>query len=376
MPKKRSFSLAALLIASLASLIAGAFLQREHAFMPIHRILQGRPFTVPSPSDTFLRWAFERWSASTPEFPLSNFTFQEMEAKRAAMVARIGELLRRSEYPVDFASQTRRIETVELGKVVREKLKIEVEPGLWIPFYLLIPKEAAGPLPCVLVLHGHSAGKIETAGLVQSYQQGNALALAEAGFVTAAPDLRGFGELGWSGDWDDPDGHNYGRAIHVDHVLASLQTGRTALGSFLYDSQKILDYLETRPEVDPNRIGAVGTSMGADIAIWLALVDSRVKSVVASAIQFFDFPTSPTDFGNYHVCIHVLPGVHNYFRIQEIPLLLAPRPVLFQGIPAIRPRLEALYQQAEAPDRVSFYSNLGQEAFFNQPAIAWLKKWL
>lgn len=361
---------AALLLAS------GALLQRNHAFTPLKRMLQGRPFAVAPPTQSILEWDVAQRENRQPEFPLMNLTFKEIEEKRLIYLEKLRELLRLSEYPHHFPSKTRTLERIDLPKVIREKVEMEVEPGLWIPFYLLIPKEYPLPRPCILVIHGHSAGKIETAGLVPSYQNGNALALAEAGFVTAAPDLRGFGELGWSGDWEDPIGHGYGRSIHIQHVLYSLQAGRTTLASFIYDNQKIMDYLVTRKEVDRRKIAITGTSMGADVAIWTSLLDPRIKAVAASAIQFFDHPSSASDFGRYHACIHAIPGINKYFRVQQIPLLAAPRPILFLGNPAIRPKLEALYQEAGNPDKLSFWPNPGKETYNNEAAVVWFRKWL
>ena len=274
------------------------------------------------------------------------------------------------------------METVPLPQVVREKLKIEVEPNLWVPFYLFLPKSVEGPKPCILVIHGHSSGKIETAGLVSSYQQGNALRLAEAGFVTVAPDLRGFGELGWAGEWEDPLGHDFGRSIHIQHVKANLRTGRTALGSYLYDLQKILDYSVRRPEVDPERVGVVGTSMGGDIAIWLAILDPRIKAVAANAPGLLHYPKKKVDYGTFHVCIHTIPGIREYFLFRELPLLVAPRPFFLDVCPRaperpfVQEHLERVYRESGQPERFLIDSYSGQETFHNQPVIEWFKKWL
>ena len=51
----------------------------------------------------------------------------------------------------------------------------------------------------------------------------------------------------------------------------------------LRDEQCLIDYLQTRPEVDKDRIGATGMSMGCTRAWWLAAIDDRVKAVVGVA---------------------------------------------------------------------------------------------
>lgn len=313
---------------------------------------------------------------------MKDLSLHQLEQNHSLYGEKLRELLRLSKFPGDFSSEVELVETVELPHLVREKLKIEVEPNLWIPLYLFLPKSVEGPQPCILVVHGHSSGKIETAGLVSSYQQGNALRLAEAGFVTVAPDLRGFGELGWAGEWEDPLGHDFGRSIHIQHVMANLRTGRTALGTYLHDLQRILDYLVRRPEVDPERVGVTGTSMGGDIAIWLAILDPRIKAIAANAPGLLHYPKKHVEYGSFHVCIHTIPGIRNNFLFRELPLLVAPRPFfldIYQRVPErpfVQETLERLYRESGHPEKLLVRSYPGQETFHNQPVIEWFKKWL
>ena len=366
----------------MVSFILGVQLQRTHALVFVKRLLHGRPLSVIPPSWTILDWDFKKRDATPPRYPLESLSFSELQAKRSLHVATITDLLRFSELPKDFPSKVRIRERVELSRVIREKIELEVEEGLWIPFYLFLPKGKEGSRPCILVLHGHSAGKIETAGIVPSYQRGNALALAQAGFVTVAPDFRGFGELGWIGEWEDPEGHLYGRSIHIQEVIENLQMGRTALGTFLYDLGKILNYLEKRPEIDMKRIGVAGTSMGADVAVWLAILDPRIKAVVASSGSLLEYPKHPYDYSQYHACLDTIPGFRKFFRFAEIPLLVAPRPFLLtidwkrkEGI-FIKPRLETLYQEAGSPDKLSFRFHSEGDTFRNEDAMEWFRRWL
>lgn len=360
----------------------GVFLQQNHALRPLKRFFQGRPLSIPPPSHTILNWELEKRLAFIPEYNLSELSLSEIESNRSLYVKKLEELIRLPAFPQDHPSKTRIIEKVELPKVFREKIEIEVEPGLWIPFYLFIPKGGKEPMPCVLVFHGHSTGKIETAGIVRSYQKGNALALAEAGYVTVTSDLRGFGELGWIGEWEDPLGHGYARSIHIQDVIHNLREGRTTLGSFIHDSRKILDYLKQRKEVDSERIGVTGTSMGADVAIWMTILDSRVKIVVASSSPLLDFPATSIDYGEFHPCIHTIPGIWEFFRLSNLSLLVAPRPFFldlqkFQGRPpTIQPRLEELYREAGSPEKLAFRFHSDGDTFHNEPAIEWFKKWL
>lgn len=370
-------------IVALTFLILGVLLQRNHALTPLKRVLEGRPLTLTPPAHTILDWEFRKRKTFSPQFPLSKLSFQDLDTHRSLYRMKLEELLRLGAFPPDFPLRDRALEKVELSKVFREKIEIEVEEGLWIPFYLFLPKEEAGPRPCIFVFHGHSGGKIETAGIRPSYQKGNALALAEAGFVTVAPDLRGFGELGWPGEWEDPVGHGYGRTIHIQDVLFNLETGRTTLGSFIYDARKILEFLKSRKEVDPEKIGVAGTSLGADVAIWFAALEPRIKTVVADNSSLVFYPLSAVSYGQYHACIDALPGLASFFRLEDIPLLVAGRPFLLEfsgepraGSPLTQSRLEALYREADSAEKVRFKFYPGEETFYNETAIEWFKKWL
>ena len=364
------------------SLVVGAFLQRNHAFNPFKRILQGRPFHIAPPTHTILDWEFKQKEFHKPQYILGQLTLKEVEANRFLYVSKLEELLRLQAFPRSHSFKIRILEKIELPKVYREKIEIETEPDLWIPFYLFIPKGGKHPRPLILVFHGHSAGKIETAGIVSSYQKKNARTLAEAGFVTAAPDLRGFGELGWTGDWNDPMGHQYGRSVHIQDVIDNLRMGRTTLGSFIYDARKILDYLSTRPEVDAERIGVAGISMGGDVAIWFAIFDPRVKAIAASSASLLGYPPRSVDYGEYHPCIHTIPRILEFFRLRDIPLLVAPRPFLLdlyranRDDPFIRQKLEEFYREAGSLEKLSFLLHKEGETFHNGTAIEWFKKWL
>lgn len=362
-----------------AAFSAGVILQKNHIPHLLKRTFQGYPLHVPPPQRTILDWDLKRTAAIEPRFSLRGLPVKELEANRPVYQEQIKNLLRLPAFPRDFSARIKILERVELPGVYREKITLETEPGLWIPFYLFIPKNQAGRSPLILVIHGHSAGKIETAGLVDSYQQRNALELAKADFVTLAPDLRGFGELGWSGDWEDPSGHQYGKGIHIQDALYNLQTGRTLLGSFIYDLQKILDYAVQRKEVDAARIGVAGTSLGADTAVWLAALDERIRAVAASYPALPGYPY-PGVYGSSHLCASDIPDVRLFFRLEEIPFLIFPRPFLTDfnpRHPAFNPSgLESLYKQAGSPEKISATARRTPETFDHVKAAAWFRKWL
>ena len=376
--KKTIFSI---LFAALLSFLLGIFCQKNHVPLSIKHLIQGYPLYSPPPQNTILDWDYKKTNDLRPKFMLNGLPFQEIGKNRPLYISQLKRILRMSEFPESFDSKTKVLERVELEKVYREKISIETEPGLWIPFYFFVPKGEVRKYPVIFILHGHGRGKLETAGLVSSYQKSNALALAEEGFVTVAPDFRGFGESGWAGDSVDALGHDYSKSIHIQDVLSNIRIGRTVLGSYLFDLHKILAYVEKREEVDLNKMGVAGTSMGADVAIWFAALEERIRVVVACHPEILSYPYEPGDYGSFHACIHTLPRFRRFFYLKEIPFLICPRPLLIhlnkhKQASVNQNNIEGLYKEAGYPKNIFIELKNGGDVFYLSKAIDWFKKWL
>lgn len=121
--------------------------------------------------------------------------------------------------------------------------------------------------------------------------------------------------------------------------------------------------------------------MGADVAIWLAILDPHVKAVVASSGSLLGFPETLIDYGEFHPCIHTIPSIWKFFRRGALPLLVAPRPFLVNshrpkgGNFSIQPKLEEFYREAGSPEKLAFRFHSEGDIFHNEPAIEWFKKW-
>lgn len=135
-------------------------------------------------------------------------------------------------------------------------------PGLWYQ-----PENAAGPLPVVIVMHGTGGSKDGMKELLTSY--------AKAGFVAVAIDGRYHGER--KGAAKD------GNEAYQAAILRAWRDPGKEYPFFFdtaWDMIRLIDYLETRPEVDAKRIGAIGISKGG-IEIYLAAaVEPRLAAVV------------------------------------------------------------------------------------------------
>jgi dienelactone hydrolase len=256
-----------------------------------------------------------------------------------------------------------------------------------VPGILLLPKGRKGPAPAVVVLHGHGSSK-ESVCTVAGHGQYVGPALARRGYVVAAIDAYFNGERvgkGPAGRLDDAQGQE------ASLFKLDLWLGRTLWGMMLRDEQCLLDYLQTRPEVDKDRVGATGMSMGCTRAWWLAAIDERVRAVVGVAC--FTRYTELIAHGNLrkHGIYYFVPGVLAHFDTEAIYALVAPRPLLMlsgdqdggaptDGIAVLERKLGAVYALHGRPGnfRSVVYERTGHEYLPEMKAemLAWFEEHL
>ncbi len=157
-----------------------------------------------------------------------------------------------------------------------EKIIYESQPGLFVPANLYVPARGRPPFPGVLFQLGHSlVGKAAPA-----YQK-CCQALARLGYVVLTFDPMGQGErLRHSREFLRRLAYHDGE--HTIPGRAMLLTGETATRFMVWDAIRSLDYLASRPEVDPSRLASTGNSGGGTLTMMLAAVDDRLAAVAAS----------------------------------------------------------------------------------------------
>jgi dienelactone hydrolase len=158
-----------------------------------------------------------------------------------------------------------------------EKLLFESQPGLFVTALVYLP-DGAGPKPAVLLPCGHSAvGKA-----FANYQEIGGR-LAKRGYVVLSWDPVGQGER--SQFWDAARGRSRYNLVCGEHaVLGNLATlaGTSLVRYEVWDGMRALDYLLTRPEVDPRRLSITGTSGGGFQSTWIGALDERIGVVAPS----------------------------------------------------------------------------------------------
>jgi dienelactone hydrolase len=257
-----------------------------------------------------------------------------------------------------------------------------------VPGVLLIPKERKGPRPAVMLLHGHSTSK-ESVCVNEKDSQCVGPTLAKKGYVVAAIDTYFCGDRAGKG----PAGKREGKDGSEEATLFKLNLwmGRTLWGMMVRDQQCLLDYLCTRPEVDKDRIGASGMSMGCTGSWWLAAIDDRIKTVVG--VVCFTRYTELIAHGTMraHGIYYYVPGLLANFDTEAIYALIAPRPMLMlsgdqdggaptDGIEVLEKKLGKMYKLYDKGEhfRSVVYKNTGHEYLpeMKEEMAAWFEKHL
>jgi dienelactone hydrolase len=156
--------------------------------------------------------------------------------------------------------------TVERPGVVVEKLHFQSRPGLYVTANLYRPQKAAGRLPAILYLCGHTGRGRD--GNKTAFQD-HGMWFASNGYVCLILDTLQLGEVAGKHHGT----YNLGRWWWQAR-------GYTPAGVECWNGVRGLDYLVSRPDVDPERLGVTGISGGGAATIWIAAADERVKVAV------------------------------------------------------------------------------------------------
>jgi len=210
--------------------------------------------------------------------------------------------------------------TVDHPEFTVEKLHFQSSPGLYVTANLYIPKNLKGKAPTVLYVCGHSVQKKKdiSFGNKAGYQHHGGW-FARNGYVCLTIDTLQLGEI--------PGVHH---GTFRENRWWWLARGYTPAGVEAWNCIRALDYLETRPEVDAQKIGVTGRSGGGAYSWWITGIDDRIQASVPVA--------GITSLQN-HVVDGVVSG-HcdcmfqcNTYRwdYSMIPALFAPRPLLISN---------------------------------------------
>jgi dienelactone hydrolase len=272
-----------------------------------------------------------------------------------------------------------------------------------VPGILVKPFKLTDRRPVVIVLHGTGGNKDGQLALLKE--------LARLGFVGVAIDGRYHGERAQA---------SKGAEAYVAAILRTYRTGKEH--PFLYDTvwdvMRLIDYLVTRADVDPRRIGLMGFSKGGMETYLTAAVDPRVAAAVPyigvqsfrwalennawqSRVETFQaaINSAAKDAGVTEINAEfvrrfydrIVPGIHGQFDGPQMLPLIAPRPLLvingdsdprtpLPGLKECAARARQAYREGRVEDR---FELLIQERTGHavtpaarQAALSWFTKWL
>jgi len=258
-----------------------------------------------------------------------------------------------------------------------EKVVYESLPGAWVPAHLYVPERLDAPAPAVLFYPGHWWPDSKSRPDFQAF----CINMARLGFIVLSFDPFGQGERGVSSR---------------DHRRTeALLVGVAQQGFAEYETRCALEYLLSRREVDPRRIGITGAS-GGGFNTWItAALDDRIVAAVP-VVGTSDFAEQihvcrPLDWYHASEHCHFVPGLIRYANNHELLAMSAPKPVLIiaasedesfplAGVRQVARYGQALYESYGAGDKTGLVVDRseghGYQRAKREAAYGWFLRWL
>jgi hypothetical protein len=165
--------------------------------------------------------------------------------------------------------------------------------------------------------------------------------------------------------------------------------GFTWPGVVTWDDMRTVDYLVSRPEVDAQRIGCLGVSMGGHRTLYLAGLDERIAAACVVGFMSTARPMIKAHIDT-HSFVHFVPLLHQYLDLPDVVSMMAPKPLMVQqcredglyplaGMRDSLKKIATVYDKAGVKDRFTGRFFPGRHRFDQQmqnDAFDWLDKQL
>jgi dienelactone hydrolase len=323
------------------------------------------------------------YSAVQPEFACDATTPDEVAAWQRVFHPRLRAALGLERLQADLAGfqpRAERITSEALDGYTREEWYLETEPGVQLPFYLLLPENANGNTPLVLTPHGHNQPHIY-AGIYHNEterwemlagERDIAVQAVREGYIALAPTTRGFGET-----CTVEDAAKGQVSSCRTQLMHGLLLGRSPIGERVWDIEHLLDWALVNLPVDPRRVAITGNSGGGTISLFAAACDERIAVAVPSCY----FSTFAGSIGAIHHCdCNYVPGLLRLGEMWDMAGLIAPQP--FCAIAGLHDdifpidqvriayaNLQRIYAAAGAPQNCRLFVGEGGHRYYK--AGAW-----
>ncbi|HLJ14044.1 MAG TPA: M14-type cytosolic carboxypeptidase [Bryobacteraceae bacterium] len=258
-----------------------------------------------------------------------------------------------------------------------ERVTLDALPDVEAEGVLLIPKSPAGPKPVVIVQHGMGGSPEGISGLTDegdSYHQ-IGRRLAEQGFIV----------------WANRMTQGVETKSRLDRKAKMVGQRLQALEQWILI--RVGDYLESRPEIRPDRIAIYGKSWGGRTALYTGAIDERIAVVIANGHFNETVPKMLTRSSHYTAYLFTnedyafFPDLANEFSDSDIASLICPRALYIeQGnrdpvvwYPMAQREFEIVanyYRRLGVAERAQMEVFNGVHEIHGESSIAFLKKWL
>lgn len=273
------------------------------------------------------------------------------------------------------------ISTITFDNFKVEKVVFESLPNHHVTANLYIPN-GKGSFPGVLFFCGHEA----TAKATESYQL-TAQLFAKNGFVVLMIDPISQGERYQIVDSIGKPKTRGGTTEHTLLNAGSNLVGTSVAAYELWDNIRSLDYLESRPEVDKNRLGCLGNSGGGTQITYFIAFDDRIKA--AAPCSYVAVRERNLElFGASDGCQHIPFEGRENLEIADFLIAFAPKPLLilagkfdfvdYNGVKMVDNEMQKVYKLYNASEKFKVFTyddGHGISKPKREVAVSWFRKW-
>jgi cephalosporin-C deacetylase-like acetyl esterase len=323
-----------------------------------------------------------------PELPFTAKNLDEAEAWQGTLRKRIIQLL--GGFPAERCQLEPEVPEVhKFDGYTRETVYFNSRDRMTVKGYFLLPRNWKSPGPCVVCLPGHGRGVDDIVGIQEDgtqrteygeYQNDFALQCLDHGMAVFAIEQFGFGAR------RDERARKAGAGDSSCNPAAgaALLLGETMIGWRVWDTMRAIDYLLTRPEVDPKRIGAMGISGGGTTTLWAAAIDERIRAAMVSG---YFCPVGGCIAIMHHCIDNYVPGILKLCDHPDLAGLVAPRALfvesgtedgifLIDGVKEAVHHAENIYKVFGHPERFDREYFKGEHQFHGAAGLPFMARQL
>ncbi len=300
--------------------LAGLFLQST-MILAADKVQDRRKVLGPSQADQNLSDYFKLHAVRLADRSLADIKdLKTWEQKRKQYREQLFEMLGLSPLPPKTDLKPEITGKIESDGFIVENITFQSRPGLYVTGNLYRPLKQEGKVPAILYVCGH--GGVKKNGISYGnkvHYQHHGEWFARNGYVCLTIDTLQLGEI---------EGLHHG--TYREGMFWWLSRGYTPAGVEAWNCIRALDYLQSRPEVDGEKLGVTGRSGGGAYSWWIAALDERIKAAVPVA--------GITNLKNYVIDGAVEGHCDCMFMVNtyqwdyaQVAALVAPRPLLISN---------------------------------------------